>query len=162
MLARASENGLVRRIVGLGSIVEAALTALSQTIAEAGAEVDVDVGDLVVDCDPLRTERLVTNLVSNGLKFHRPGVAPVVRITARVEADGKPHLVVADEGIGFAPERAAEIFLPFKRLHARDTYAGTGIGLAICKAIVDHHGWGIEVVSGARMGTRFDVRMAGG
>lgn len=158
-LATLHETPLERRRVRLAAIVDVVLAALSQTIAEEGARVEVDVGETTVDADPAKAERLLANLVSNALKYHRPGEAAVVRITARRAADGVVHLAVADEGVGFPSHRAGEIFAPFKRLHRREDHPGTGIGLAIVKSIADDHGWSIAVEAAEGKGARFDVRL---
>lgn len=108
----------------------------------------------VIDAIPLQMQQLFCNLVSNALKFTREDVAPVITITAGPlpeAANGTyPNLLpdadyllitVADNGIGFHQEHAAQIFGIFQRLHGRSEYAGTGIGLALCKKIVqNHHG----------------------
>jgi PAS domain S-box-containing protein len=158
-LATLHETRLERREVRLSAIVDEVLGALSQTIAEEGARVEVDVGETAVDADPAKAERLLANLVANALKYHRPGEPAVVRITGRRETDGAAHLVVADEGVGFPAQRAGEIFAPFKRLHRREDYPGTGIGLAIVKSIADEHGWSIAVEAAEGKGARFDVRL---
>lgn len=162
ILARTHEAVLERTVVPLSTLVGAVLTTLSQTIAETGAEIVVEVGDVAVDCDPDQTERLLANLVSNALKYHAPQTAPRVWISALHDGDRVPHLVVADAGIGFAGHRAEEIFQPFRRLHGRDAYPGSGIGLAICRTIADLHGWTITVEAAEGKGARFDVRLGGG
>ena len=79
------------------------------------------------------------NLVGNGLKFHREGVPPVVTVSAQRVEDGW-EIAVADNGIGIEPEYADKVFVLFQRLHGRDVYPGTGIGLALAKKIVEFHG----------------------
>ncbi|WP_030436434.1 sensor histidine kinase [Actinoplanes subtropicus] len=88
--------------------------------------------------EPLITT-LFVNLIGNSLKFRRPGVPPVVRVTARREED-EWVINVRDNGIGIEAEFADKVFVIFQRLHARDAYEGTGIGLAIVKKIVEYHG----------------------
>jgi len=159
-LAKLHETPLERRPLRLDMMVEEVLLTLSQTIVEEGARVEVAVGDVAIDADPAKAERLLGNLVSNALKYHAPGVTAAVRISAHREADGTAHLVVADQGIGFPARQAGEIFAPFKRLHRREDYPGTGIGLAIVKSIADEHGWTIAVEAAEGKGARFDVRCA--
>jgi PAS domain S-box-containing protein len=159
-LATLHEAPLERRTVRLAAIVEEVLASASQTIAEDGARIAVDVGEMTIDADPAAVERLVANLVSNALKYHPPGAAAAVEIAARRDDDGAVHLVVADEGVGFPAHLVGEIFTPFKRLHRREDYPGTGIGLAIVRSIVDRHGWTIAVEAAEGKGARFDVRMA--
>ncbi len=79
------------------------------------------------------------NLMGNGVKFHRDGVPPVVRVSAEPASDGW-EIAVSDNGIGIEPEYAEKVFVIFQRLHGRDRYPGTGIGLALAKKIVEFHG----------------------
>jgi signal transduction histidine kinase len=88
--------------------------------------------------EPLLTT-LFVNLIGNSLKFRRPDVRPQIRVTAKLE-DGEWHVNVRDNGIGIEAEFADKVFVIFQRLHARDAYEGTGIGLAIVKKIVEYHG----------------------
>ena len=89
--------------------------------------------------DAALLRQLLLNLFGNGLKFHRPGVAPVVRV-GRAPRRRRWEITVADNGIGVEPEYADKIFVIFQRLHGREVYAGTGIGLALVKKIVEFHG----------------------
>ena len=106
------------------------------------AEVDgrIVVGELPrVQGDAALLRQLLFNLIGNGLKFRRPDVDPVVRVEARPSDEGW-EFAVADNGIGIEPEYAEKIFVIFQRLHGRDMYSGTGIGLALVKKIVEFHG----------------------
>jgi len=97
---------------------------------------------------------LFQNLIGNSLKYHRPGVPPIVHITARRE-DGIWIFSVADNGIGIEPEFKEKIFGLFKRLHTGDQYPGTGIGLAICQRIVELNNGRIWVESEPGKGADF-------
>jgi light-regulated signal transduction histidine kinase (bacteriophytochrome) len=79
------------------------------------------------------------NLIGNSLKFRRPDVPPVIRVSAERE-ENEWRINVRDNGIGIEAEFADKVFVIFQRLHARDAYEGTGIGLAIVKKIVEYHG----------------------
>jgi light-regulated signal transduction histidine kinase (bacteriophytochrome) len=104
----------------------------------AGAEITWDELPTVEGEEPLLTT-LFVNLVGNSLKFRRPDVPATVRISA--QRDGREwQITVRDNGIGIEPEFADKVFVIFQRLHARDAYEGTGIGLAIVKKIVEYHG----------------------
>ena len=101
---------------------------------------------------------LFQNLVSNGLKFSRPGVVPRVTVSARQE--GEQVLVcVEDHGIGIAANDIPTLFAPFRRLHRRQAYEGTGLGLAICKRVVLALGGHIEIHSQAGAWTRVSVTL---
>lgn len=120
-----------------GVAVRAALDNLSAAIEDAGATVTT--GELPrVTGSPSQLTQLFQNLIENAVKF-RGDEPPRVRIEA-VERDGMWEFSCSDNGIGVDPKYADRIFLIFQRLHPRDVYAGTGIGLALCRKIVDYHG----------------------
>lgn len=127
-----------------------------------GAEVEVSPLPTVLG-DATLLGQLLANLVGNALKFHKPGRPARVRVytePARAppcdgELDRWFHLVVEDEGIGFEPRHAARIFDVFQRLHARDRYEGTGIGLAICRRVAELHGGRIFAEGRPGVGARF-------
>ncbi len=125
---------------------------LAAAIEETGAQVVAD--DLpTVRGEPLPLVQLFENLVGNALKF-RGREPPRVEVSAARE-DGEWQFTVADNGIGIEPQYADRIFAVFQRLHSRDEYPGTGIGLAICKKIVETHGGKIWLSSQPGQGTRF-------
>lgn len=138
----------------LDEIVAVVLEILAVVIRDAGAEVTVDGPLPVVDGDPHELGRLFQNLIGNAVKYHRPDVPPVVRIACA--RDGETWMLsVTDNGIGVAPEFHDRIFQIFQRLHSREEYGGTGVGLAICKKIVERHGGRIGIASGVGQGARF-------
>jgi signal transduction histidine kinase len=135
-----------------GLIVKTALADLQFAIEDAGARVDV--GDLpMVLGDATQLSQLFRNLISNAIKFRRDE-PPVVRVTSE-RAEAFWRFTVGDNGIGIAAEYFERIFVIFQRLHGRSQYAGTGIGLAICKKIVERHGGQIEVRSVEGEGSEF-------
>ncbi|MEU8264186.1 ATP-binding protein [Micromonospora sp. NPDC048999] len=95
---------------------------------------------------------LFANLVSNSVKFRRPDVPPRVHVSARL-VDGEWEITCRDNGIGIEPEFVDKIFVIFQRLHSKDAYPGTGIGLAIAKKIVEYHGGRVWVDTAAEEGT---------
>jgi signal transduction histidine kinase len=99
--------------------------------------------------DAVLLRQLLFNLFGNGLKFRRPDVAPVVSIEAARAGDSW-EFAVADNGIGIEPEYAEKIFVIFQRLHGREVYGGTGIGLALVKKIVEFHGGRVWLDTGPR------------
>ncbi|HET6481620.1 MAG TPA: ATP-binding protein [Actinoplanes sp.] len=112
----------------------------SQLETRAGEDAEIEWSGLptVEGEEPLLTT-LFVNLIGNSLKFRRPGVPPVIRVSAE-RADSEWRINVRDNGIGIEAEFADKVFVIFQRLHARDAYEGTGIGLAIVKKIVEYHG----------------------
>jgi signal transduction histidine kinase len=148
--------------VALRDVAEEVLGDLQTTIGEARATVNV--GPLpVVRADPSQMRQLLQNLIANGVKFHRPGVEPVVEVQpAPGPQPGTVAFTVADNGIGFAPEYRERIFRVFERLHPRDVYAGTGIGLALCRKIVERHGGTITATAEDGAGATFFVVLPAG
>ncbi|MCM5678611.1 PAS domain S-box protein [Schlegelella sp. S2-27] len=149
--------------IDLARVVQAVLSDLESGIERSGARIDVGaLGEL--DGDAGQLEHLLLNLLSNAIKFTRTGEPPIIRVYCRrlltappggVQA--VPHLAlhVEDEGIGFEQQYAERIFMPFQRLHGRDRYEGTGIGLAIVRKIAERHRAQLEVTSAPGQGTRF-------
>lgn len=138
--------------VDLGAVVGGVLKDLELQIGEAG--VTLDVGRLpVVQGDATQLRALFQNLISNAVKF-RSAERPIVEICC--STDDKQHTVsISDNGIGIDPRYFERIFVLFQRLHTRSEYSGTGIGLAICKRIVERHGGRIWVASSAGAGSTF-------
>lgn len=139
--SQASHATLEIEKVDLTKLVEALVEDLSVQIEEAGAEVHV--GSLPhVRCDRTQARQLFQNLLSNALKYRHRERGCVVRIEAGAKMLGDDwRILVKDNGIGFEPQFAERIFLPFQRLHGRSEYEGSGIGLSICKRIADRHDW---------------------
>jgi PAS domain S-box-containing protein len=133
--------------------LQAALANLYASIHEAGATVTHDDLPTVVG-DAGQLTQLFQNLIGNALKFRHANRACRVHISAR-QQEGKWVFAVRDNGIGIAPEQFDRIFVIFQRLHTREKYPGTGIGLAICKKIVERHGGRIWVESKVGEGTTF-------
>ncbi|MFG1797584.1 CHASE3 domain-containing protein [Nocardia sp. NPDC049149] len=106
--------------------------------------------------DPTLLTMLWQNLIGNAIKFRAPDRAPIVRLDCTPDGDtGGWRFSVSDNGIGIAPEFAEKVFVIFQRLHSREEYSGTGIGLALCKKIVEHHGGKIWLDTEYTGGTRF-------
>ncbi|SBT41036.1 HAMP domain-containing protein [Micromonospora auratinigra] len=141
------------REVDLAEVLAQAESNLSGPIADAGAQVVADPLP-VVNGDPTLLTMLWQNLLGNAVKFRSPDRAPRIRVEATEEADGW-SFAVADNGIGIEPRYADKIFLIFQRLHPRGSYDGTGIGLAICKKIVEYHGGTLRLDDGYAEGARF-------
>jgi light-regulated signal transduction histidine kinase (bacteriophytochrome) len=139
--------------VALDEDLEAALTHLDQAIKESGASVTHDpMPTLQVDRGQM--VRLFQNLVGNAVKYRKSNEPPKVHISA--EQKGEEWVIsIRDNGIGFDPKHASIIFAPFKRLHTAEEYPGTGVGLAICRRIVQAQGGRIWAESQSGEGTTF-------
>ena len=140
------------------AVLEEALANLTMAIEESGAVVAHDPLP-VVQADGAQLVQLFQNLIGNALKF-RADRPPEVRVAARPEGDGW-LFSVADNGIGIEPQYFERVFRVFQRLHTRTRYPGTGIGLAICKKIVERHGSSIQVESEPGHGSTFRFALAG-
>ena len=135
------------------TLVRTALHHLQVAIDESGARVEC--GDLpAVRGDATQLLQLFQNLLANAIKFRRPGEAPRVSVSAQACPEGW-RFAVTDNGIGIAPEYFERIFVLFQRLHGRTEYPGTGIGLALCKKIVERHAGHIGVDSAPGRGSTF-------
>lgn len=149
--------------VDLDTTVDAAVANLSAAIEESGAEIVRSACHLPqIFGDSTLLTLLWQNLIGNALKFARDGVAPRIAIDCErgTEArDGQWLLSVSDNGIGIPAEFADKVFVIFQRLHARTAYSGTGIGLAVCKKIVEYHGGTIWIDTAYTGGTRFCIAM---
>lgn len=152
--SRVGRHGSQARSTPLGPLMTDLLRVLERSIAEAGGRVIVPDALPEIVCCADELFQLLQNLISNALKFRAPDRAPEIRVG--VERKGDDWLFsVADNGIGIAPEYFERIFMIFQRLHTRDRYEGTGIGLAICKKIVERHGGRIWVESEPGQGATF-------
>ena len=134
-------------------MLDEALSSLTVAIEESGAAVTSDALPTVM-ADASQLAQVFQNLIGNALKFRAEGRRPEIRVTARREAD-EWVFAVADNGIGIEPQYFERIFRMFQRLHTRARYPGTGIGLAICKKIVERHGGRIWLESRPEGGTTF-------
>ncbi len=146
----------------LNRIVREVLSDLEVRVQDNDGRVDV--GELpTIDADALQMRQLFQNLIGNALKFHRPGVPPIIKVTGSISRNGdgsddagdRLTLTVQDNGIGFDEKYLDRIFTPFQRLHGRNEYEGTGIGLAVCRKIVERHGGTLTARSKAGEGSTF-------
>lgn len=151
-LSRAGRAAMSRENLSLDVCVDSALDALSLLIKETGAEIVRDELPEVWGGRTLLTQ-LYQNLIGNALKFN-DNDRPKIRLTFQSE-DGCSVFGVKDNGIGIKPEYAEQVFAPFKRLHGRAEYKGTGIGLAICRKIIERHDGRIWVESEPGRGAHF-------
>lgn len=166
-LSRVTTKGQKFEKVDLARTAAEVISDLEVQIKQANGRVEVEKLP-AVQADPLQMHQLFQNLIANGLKFHRDDEPPVVKVSGRYlpgREERKPdrltneqcRIVFEDNGIGFDEKYSARIFGIFQRLHPRDVYEGTGIGLAICRRIVEQHGGTISVHSVPGKGSTFEV-----
>jgi light-regulated signal transduction histidine kinase (bacteriophytochrome) len=146
--------------VDLNEVVEVVKNDLEILINDTGGSVIAD--DLpAIEADGMQIHQLLLNLIGNALKFNREGVSPeiVVRANAVLSRGARRmcRIEVSDNGIGFDQKYVDRIFTPFQRLHPRSEYGGTGIGLAICRRIVERHGGTITAKSEEGKGSLFII-----
>ena len=150
--SRVGTQGKKPQKVNSKEVFDEALARLQAGIQESGAKITAD--DLpTVYFDDLQLTRLFQNLIGNAIKF-RGDQTPQIHVSA-IRQDACWRFAVRDNGIGIEPQYAERIFMIFQRLHTRKTYAGTGIGLSICKKIVERHGGRIWVESAPGRGSTF-------
>lgn len=153
---------------GLAGIIEEVKSDLKESIAQKLAVIEIK-GKCEVQVNPFQFRQLLHNLITNALKFSRPDVPPRIVIACKninnneLTMHNLPpvkeycHISISDNGIGFEKEFSKKIFEVFQRLHGRDVYEGTGIGLAIVKKIVDNHNGIIIANSSLNKGATFDI-----
>jgi len=168
-LSRVTSKAQPFEPVELRKVVDEVVSDLEVRIEQTGGEIEV--GFLPsIDADAAQMRQLFQNLISNALKFQRPGIKPAVIISAKVldNAESLPgampgeqicQVMVRDNGIGFDEQYLDRIFQVFQRLHSRSEYEGTGIGLAVCRKIADRHGGRITAKSSDGEGATFIVTL---
>ncbi len=154
--SRVSTKGVSPDRVDLNEIVEQLKSLeLAVKIEETKANLIIPESLPVIEGDSAQIRQLVQNLISNGMKYQKKGVLPDITIRANEEDDGMMRIEVQDNGIGIKEEQYNNVFVMFRRLHSRQEYEGTGIGLAVCKRIVERHGGEIGVSSTYGEGSTF-------
>ena len=142
----------------LARIATEVVADLETAIAESGGVVEI--GPLpTIEADPLQMRQLLQNLLGNALKYRHADRTPVVRLGSTDRGGPQCIITVSDNGIGFSDAHASKIFRMFVRLHGRGQYDGSGIGLAICRKIVERHNGTITATSIAGQGATFTVTL---
>jgi len=149
--------------VDLAQVTREVLSDLEVRIEKTGATVEVT-NLPKIQADPMQMRQLLQNLIGNALKFHLPDAKPKVKVHAEIlsnELTDNPvcQLTVQDNGIGFDEKYLDKIFAFFQRLHGRQEYEGTGIGLAVCRRIVDRHKGSITAKSKPGEGATFIIQL---
>lgn len=158
--SRVSTKGAAFLPVSLDEALDEALIILRRRISETGATITREQLPTVL-ADRSQLVRLIQNLLSNAIKYHRPGIPPEIHLDARYEG-GMWDIGVRDNGIGIDPRHFSRIFVIFQRLHARDHYDGTGVGLSICRKIVERHGGRLWLDSVPGEGSTFHFTLPSG
>ena len=145
--------------VDLGAVAREAAGDLEARLEQTGGAIEIsDLPEIEGDRTQLR--QLLQNLLGNALKFHRKDVPPVVKISSTIEQEeGACRISVEDNGIGFDEKYASRIFAVFQRLHGKAAYEGTGIGLAICRKVVERHRGEIVARSAEGEGSVFHITL---
>jgi two-component system sensor kinase FixL len=166
-LSRVTSRGKNFVAVDLAQVVQEVISDLEVQIEQSGGRVEA--GKLpTLQADPLQMRQLLQNLIGNALKFRRVEEPPIVKIEARYVGTRERRgdipataemcrITVEDNGIGFDPHHQERVFGIFQRLHPRDVYEGTGIGLAICRKIAEHHNGSISAHGTPGKGAVFEV-----
>jgi PAS domain S-box-containing protein len=143
--------------VHLNEIISDVLSDLEIRIQESHAQIVV--GQLpAIEADPVQMQQLFLNLIGNALKYYRPEESPKIKVNAEIQ-ENLCRLTIADNGIGFDEKYSERIFRVFERLHGQGKYEGTGIGLAICRKIINRHNGEITVTSKPGKGSTFIVTL---
>jgi signal transduction histidine kinase len=150
--------------IPLTEVIEEVVQDLELRFRESGGKIELEQLP-EIEADEVQMRQLFQNLIGNALKFHRPGTPPVIKISSKIEhlqpGDETPYAVVCveDNGIGFEEKYLDRIFQPFQRLHSKDIYEGSGIGLAVCRKIINRHGGEITAQSILGQGSRFIITL---
>ena len=159
--SRLNTKDITLSTVDLNEIIEQfSLLELATLLEETKATIEVPQSLPIVKADKVLVRQLMQNLISNGIKYQKPGTAPRIEITARQIDNDKVRIEFKDNGIGIKKEMHQTIFKMFKRVHSREEYQGTGIGLAVCKKIAERHGSQIGVDSEEGKGSVFWFTMS--
>jgi PAS domain S-box-containing protein len=169
-LSRVTTNAQPFTPVDLNEVAQEVVFDLEAHIEQIGGRVEVS-GLPTVKADRLQMRQLLQNLISNALKFHREEEEPVVKVYSELlqeweeEGSGRTadrrtyQIFVEDNGIGFDEKHLERVLAPFQRLHGRDAYEGTGMGMAICRKVVERHGGNITAKSTPGQGATFIVTL---
>jgi PAS domain S-box-containing protein len=154
--SRVNTRGQSLQAVELERVLDEVLLDMEAGIEQAACRIERQPLPTVLG-DASQLRQVIQNLLSNALKFQAPGNSPLIRIYAEPATGGGSTLCIADNGIGFDEKYLDRIFNPFQRLHGREAYSGTGIGLAIVKKIIERHGASITASSTPGQGSVFRI-----
>jgi PAS domain S-box-containing protein len=159
--SRVATNRQPPRAFDLKIALQEAMSLLELKIEESKAVIDVQPLP-TIEADPSQMRQLFQNILSNALKFQIPGKPPRIQVTAaptKLGGAAAYTIEISDNGVGFRGDLAPELFQPFRRLHSRAEFEGSGMGLAICRRIVDRHGGEISIRSQPEEGTTVSIKL---
>ncbi len=156
--SRVTTQAQPHRQVDLAQVVVEVLSDLEVRIEQSQGKVEVD-SLPTIEADALQMRQLFQNLIGNALKFHKVDVAPIVKVKSKAVPGNRVEITIEDNGIGFSMEYADTIFQPFRRLQGRSEYEGSGIGLSICRKIIERHNGTIAVQSSSGEGSIFTLTL---
>lgn len=146
--------------VNLKEIFQQVLIDLEIVLNETEGKVEIE-SLSTIQADPFQIWGLFQNLIANSLKYHKKDIPPLIKIKGQISTSSSEfyEIRIEDNGIGFDEKYRSRIFKPFERLHRSGEYKGTGMGLALCKKIIERHGGSIDVKSKENEGTIFTIKL---
>ncbi|MFA5292004.1 MAG: PAS domain S-box protein [Phycisphaerae bacterium] len=154
--SRVSTKTHTPQVVDLNKIVQQLRQIeLSVLLQEKKVVIDIPKPLPNVKVDPVQISQLMQNLIANGIKYQKKDNIPRITITSKSAVDGMVKIEIKDNGIGIKPEYQQSVFVMFRRLHSNNEYEGTGIGLSVCRKIVERHGGQIGIESEENKGSTF-------
>lgn len=157
-LSQIASQEIIFRPVNLNNVVAEVIDDLEPSFPGSRENISVQILPKV-DADRSQMYQLFKNLLSNSLKYKKEGDVPKIILGVTMKGNQHYTITIQDNGIGFDEKYKERIFKPFERLHSRDEYSGTGIGLAICKKVIDLHGGELDVQSQVNVGSVFTIQL---
>jgi light-regulated signal transduction histidine kinase (bacteriophytochrome) len=157
-LARIGRQELTVEVTGLNTLVAEVLKEIKRDLE--GRDIEWQIGDLpYLDCDPGLVKQVFANLIANAVKYTRPR-KPAIIAVGQVKGDGPPTIFIRDNGVGFNMKYADKLFGVFQRLHRKEDFEGTGVGLATVQRIIHKHGGSIWAEAELDTGATFFFNLA--
>ena len=147
-----------RKPIDLGLVLDGVISDLEVHISETGCRLEVSALP-TIEADVVQIRQLFQNLLCNAIKFRTHTETPLVEIGSGEQTGNMVTLTISDNGIGFDEKHRERIFEPFQRLHGSESYAGTGIGLALCRRVVERHGGSLTASSTPGRGSKFTIAL---
>ncbi|MCE3235108.1 MAG: two-component hybrid sensor and regulator [Vampirovibrio sp.] len=156
-ISRVHRKGRPFEPVCLDTVAHEAADNLIYLARQTHGVIEFNHVDITLEADPIQLRQLLQNLIENALKFHRPQVEPVVKVSASVEPPNTCHIRVEDNGVGFDEKYIDRIFNIFERLNSKTGFEGIGVGLSLCKKVAERHNGAIVIHSQPGKGSTFEV-----